>query len=352
MSKINIIYLIPELKNPTGGAKVIYNHSNILSKIDNRISSQIIHLKKKLSYKLESSILKRIKVPNNKNSGWDVTKMKVSKNFIPSTKWHNKNISVGKNLNFNYKKDFIILPEIWAHFADDLELKKKKINYAIFVQGFYHMQSTDDFNKLKNSYRNSKIILSDSEYSIKCLNEIFPEFKKKIVRVHFSIDGKKFKINKKKNLITYMPRKLPDHSNLLFFYLKNLLPKNWKILPIINVSEEYLIKKLASSKIFLSFSNLEGIGIPPIEAALSGNKIIGYSGGGGAEYWKGSIFKKVENGEIADFGQKVLKEINNYKLSWIKKTKNERIKLAKQYSKKLEKESLINLTKKIREIFQ
>ena len=149
-----------------------------------------------------------------------------------------------------------------------------------------------------------------------------------------------------------MPRKLPDHSNLLFFYLKNLLPKNWKILPIINVSEEYLIKKLASSKIFLSFSNLEGIGIPPIEAALSGNKIIGYSGGGGAEYWKGSIFKKVENGEIADFGQKVLKEINNYKSSWIKKTKNERIKLAKQYSKKLEKDSLINLTKKIREIFQ
>ena len=41
----------------------------------------------------------------------------------------------------------------------------------------------------------------------------------------------------------------------------------------------------------------------------------GYGGGGGAEYWKGSIFKKVENGEIADFGQKVLKEINNYKLT-------------------------------------
>jgi len=64
MSKINIIYLIPELKNPTGGAKVIYNHSYILNKLNNKISSQIIHLKKKLSYKLESSILKRIKVVN------------------------------------------------------------------------------------------------------------------------------------------------------------------------------------------------------------------------------------------------------------------------------------------------
>ena len=47
MPKINIIYLIPELKNPSGGAKVIYNHSHILNKLNNKISSQIIHLKKK-----------------------------------------------------------------------------------------------------------------------------------------------------------------------------------------------------------------------------------------------------------------------------------------------------------------
>ena len=352
MKKINIIYLLPELKGASGGAKVIYEHSSILNTLDKNISSCILHLKKKISYKMKSSLSKRFMFFRESNTGWHGKKMKLSKNFLPNIQWMKNKIILGKSLNFNSDRDFIVIPEIWAHFADDLELNKKKINYAIFVQGFYHMQSTDDFSKLKNSYRNSKLILSDSEYSIKCLNEMFPEFKKKIVRVHFSIDEKKFKINKKKNLITYMPRKLPNHSNLLFFYLKNLLPKNWKILPLINVSEEYLIKKLASSKIFLSFSNLEGIGIPPIEAALSGNKIIGYSGGGGVEYWKGSIFKKVENGEIADFGQKVLKEIYNYKSSWIKKTKNERIKLAKQYSKKLEKESLIGLTKKIREMFK
>jgi len=27
-----------------------------------------------------------------------------------------------------------------------------------------------------------------------------------------------------------MPRKLPEHSSLLLFFLKNILPKNWKIL--------------------------------------------------------------------------------------------------------------------------
>ena len=132
------------------------------------------------------------------------------------------------------------------------------------------------------------------------------------------------------------------------FYLKNLLPKNWRIIALNNLSEKKLVHLLGKSKIFLSFSNLEGIGIPPIEAALSGNKIIGYTGAGGMEYWKGPIFKKVENGEIADFGQKVLQEVNNYKLSWLKKTHKERDKLAKQYCSELEKNSLNTLINKVK----
>ena len=220
MSKINIIYLIPELKNPTGGAKVIYNHSNILNKLNNKISSQIIHLKKKLSYKLESSILKRINVLNNKNSGWDVTKMKVSKNFKPSTKWQNKNISVGKNLNFDYKKDFIILPEIWSHFAVDLDLIKKNINYSIFVQGFYHMNSTDNFIKIKSAYENAKFIITVSDYSVNYLKKMFPSMKNKIVKINFSVNKKRIKIAKKNNLITFMPRKLKRSFKFIIFLFK------------------------------------------------------------------------------------------------------------------------------------
>ena len=350
MSKINIIYLIPELKNPTGGAKVIYNHSNILNKLNNKISSQIIHLKKKLSYKLESSILKRVNVLNNKNSGWDVTKMKVSKNFKPSTKWQNKNISVGKNLNFDYKKDFIILPEIWSHFAVDLDLIKKNINYSIFVQGFYHMNSTDNFIKIKSAYENAKFIITVSDYSVNYLKKMFPSMKNKIVKINLSVN--KIKIAKKANLITFMPRKLKDHSNLLFFYLKEMLPKNWKVVPLINLSEKKLFETLSKSKIFLSFSHLEGTGIPPIEAALSGNKVIGYDGGGGSTYWKKPLFTKIENGEIGIFGQKIIQNIKNYNLSWIKKTSKQRRNLSKLYSPELEKKSLMLLSNKILNLFK
>ncbi len=336
------------MKGASGGAKVIYKHSSILNNLDQNISSSVNHLKKKISYKITTSLSKKFKLFEQKNSGWEGKKMKISKKFNPSDKWMMNKVVFGKSLNFDKKRDFLIIPEIWSHFAEDMELRKKKINYAIFVQGFFHMQSTNDFIKLKNSYKNAKFILSDSLYSIKCIKEMFPEFKDKLIRLNFSIDNKKFRIKKKYNLITYMPRKLGNHSTLLLFYLKNLLPKKWKIVELHNMSEKKLIETLGKSKIFLSFSNFEGIGIPPIEAALSGNKVIGYTGAGGVEYWKGKIFKKIENGEIAEFGQKVLNEIKNYNSLWINKTRKERNKIAYQYSKNLELKSLNKLIKKIR----
>tara|TARA_Y100001958_G_C20904828_1_gene325436 strand:- start:378 stop:551 length:174 start_codon:yes stop_codon:yes gene_type:complete len=47
MKKVNIIYLLPEMKGASGGAKVIYNHSLALNYINKNVSSKIVHLKKK-----------------------------------------------------------------------------------------------------------------------------------------------------------------------------------------------------------------------------------------------------------------------------------------------------------------
>ena len=351
MKKVNIIYLLPEMKGASGGAKVIYNHSLILNNLSKNINSKIIHLKKNFLYKLEQSLSKRIKLFNEKYSGWDGKKMKISKKFRPKKDWHEDKILIGDNFNFNKKKDFVIIPEIWAHFAADLKFAEKGINYAIFVQGFYHMNSTNNFVNLKKSYEEAKLIVTTSKYSVSYLRTMFPKIRNKIFKINLSIDSNKFKIKKKLNLITYMPRKLPAHSDLLLFYLKNLLPKNWKILPLINISEKKLINTLSVSKIFLSFSNFEGMGMPPVEAALSGNKIIGYVGGGGSEYWKKPIFLKVEHGEIEDFAKKIISNIKSYKTSWIRDTKKNRLILAQYYSKKSEKEALVLLSNKILKFF-
>jgi len=352
MKKINIIYLLPEMKGASGGAKVIYNHSLKLNKLRNNISSSVLHLKKKISYKIESSLSKKFDMFNTRYSGWNPNKMRVSKFYSPNKNWFNKDTNLKKKFSLNKNTDFLIIPEIWSHFPEDLNLKQKGIKYGIFIQGFFHMNSTNNFKKLKSSYKNAKIILISSDYNIKCFKEMFPEFQNKILRINFSINIQKFKISKKTNTITYMPRKLPDHSQLLLFYLKNLLPKNWKIIPLENISETYLIKYLSQSKFFLSFSNLEGLGIPPIEAALSGNKVIGYTGGGGIEYWKAPIFNKIENGDISSFGKKLLYEIKNYKKDWIIKTKKNRLKIEKKYSEETENKTLNLLINKISKFYK
>ena len=119
---------------------------------------------------------------------------KISKKFKPKKNWYDDKILVGDNLNFDRKKDFVIIPEIWAHFATDLKFIEQKINYAIFVQGFYHMNSTNNFLKLKKSYENAKLIITTSKYTVSYLRTMFPRIKKKIFKVNLSVDSNKFKI--------------------------------------------------------------------------------------------------------------------------------------------------------------
>ena len=58
---------------------------------------------------------------------------------------------------------------------------------------------------------------------------------------------------------------------------------------------------------------MEGLGAPPIEAAKEGNKIIGYTGEGGNEYWKKPIFTKINSGEITTYVNKIIKKIYELK---------------------------------------
>ena len=319
--KINIIYILPAHKSASGGSKVIYQHSELINKFKiNNVSSHILHLKKKKIEKIFLSLKKRMFSIPSKKYGWRSKEMKAVKSFTPSSSWSKNKILIKKDMNFNPNTDFVILPEIWAHFANDF-LIKKKIKYSIFVQGFYHMNSFYDHKKLFESYRSAEFIITTSEETYKCLEYIFPNKKNKILKVNLSFDHKKFRIpDKKNNLITFMPRKLSDHFHILSLFLFDKLPKKWKLESLNNLDEKKLFLKLSKSKIFLSFSYAEGFGMPPLEAAIAGNKVIGYTGGGGKEYWQKPIFEEIQTGDIKSFSEKILNAVNNLPENWHKKT--------------------------------
>ena len=54
----NIIYVTHAEKGPSGGAKIIYRHSEIINDMKN-FSSEVLHLRNKRFYKLKISINKR-----------------------------------------------------------------------------------------------------------------------------------------------------------------------------------------------------------------------------------------------------------------------------------------------------
>jgi len=347
-NKINIIYITNSEKKPSGGVKIIYKHSEIINSINGEYSSEIIHINKKKTSKWINSIKKNLKINNQKYSGWEFNDTEVNKNF--KNHWFENKVKIKNNLNFDLKKDFVIIPEIFAHFSADLFIKQK-VNYAIFVQNGYALYPTNNLEKLNLAYKNANFIISYSKDISRCVILAFPFCKNKIIKTSYSITVKKLNTNKS-NIITYMPRKLSDHSLLLLFFLKNHLPKNWKIKALDNLTENEVYSNLYKSKIFLSFSKLEGLPLPPVEAGLTGNKVIGYTGEGGKEYWKEPIYTEIKNGEFYNFVNKTIlftKQNKNFYKSkdYIKQFNL----LNKKFSKREEKNNIEKFLTKIKKLY-
>ena len=339
----NIIYLCNTEKGASGGAKIIYHHSEIINNFKN-FSSQVVHIRKKKTAKWTNSIKKRLNINLNDETGLQTNEIEVLKNF--KYNWFSNEVYIKHNLNFNPSTDFVILPEIYAHLAEDL-LISKKIKYAIFVQNGYAISFTNNEKKLSRAYSKASFILTYSEDITQCVRLMFPKLKTKIIKIKVSIDSAKKITNlRKKNVITYMSRKLPQHSFHVVSFLKKHLPKEWSLKDLNNISEKEVYKNLHNSKIFLAFSNLEGLGLPPLEAAFAGNYVIGYTGEGGKDYWKRPIFTEIYSGDIRNFVKQVIKKISDINLNKSQRL-NQYKKIVKEFSKNNE---ILHIKKFLKEI--
>ena len=317
----SIIYICPTGKNkPTGGIKVIYRHVEILSKLlPKKVDCKIFHFE----------------------------------DFNFRCDWFSHNVNFKKNSTFDPAKEFVIIPEWMAVYHAKI-LQKANVKYGIFVQnGFYlYTKPKNNFSdeEINEAYEKAKIIISYSDEITECIKLTFPKLADKIFRIDISVDSKKFQyteeiVKNKENLITYMPRKNRNHANKLLFILKQHLPKNWEIKILDNLTESEVIKFLKKSKIFLSFAELEGFGLPPVEAALCGNSVIGYTGESGKEYWDPPIFDEVFSGDLRTFANKVISKVKDFNENdyVFDKFKPYLSKLAEKYSVEKEQRSLLSL---------
>lgn len=104
--------------------------------------------------------------------------------------------------------------------------------------------------------------------------------------VHYAIDSDLFRPRQKELQIAYMPRRRPKEAHIIRSFWERLPgdEANVRWVPIDGASESTTAKVLGESAIFLALSELEGFGLPPVEAMACGGIVVGYHGCGGLEY--------------------------------------------------------------------
>jgi glycosyltransferase involved in cell wall biosynthesis len=130
---------------------------------------------------------------------------------------------------------------------------------------------------------------------------------------------------------------------------------HWLLQPIQNKTEQETASMLAESTIFLSFSEFEGCPLPPLEAALSGNYVIGYAGEGGNEYFSTPIFTKINCGDIQSFVAAIINKVNqldSHEINFDHDCKDQLNQLKHTFSANSEKNDISTLAKKITHIIK
>jgi hypothetical protein len=201
------------------------------------------------------------------------------------------------------------VPDLWA-LPFGAQCRGMGVRYAIFVQNGYLTHAVLPHHsraEMAAVYETADMILSISDDSTRMVCGNYPGIRaERIVPVRYSI-GAQFHapphacLQPAAKRITFMPRKLAAHAGRVVYALSGRLRPGWELVAIQNASESEVADLLFDSSIFMSFSEFEGLPLPPLEAAIAGNLVIGYTGQGAREYWSAPNFHEIQQGDIIGF---------------------------------------------------
>lgn len=206
--------------------------------------------------------------------------------------------------------DLLIVAEEFAWICHD-ELIPRKIPYVILNQGISgSLRSGISFQDHKKIYEYAKFILVNSNHSERGVMEIFDIPQEKIKKFRIGIDRNEYFPGYKKNMISYLTFKNGEFASFIGQYLDQysdkLIIEKMQQLP-----KQQVIEIMKHSKLFLSFGGPEGFGLPPLEAAFCGCKVLGFNGGGGEEYWKSPVFTSIPFHDHITFIKELKKSLQN-----------------------------------------
>ncbi len=316
---MRIVFLCPADNTPTGGIKVIYRHAELLGDLGCR--AFVMH--------------------------------PFDHDFTCT--WFSHSVDLLRKPDLFPASDFVIIPEIWAAIFGG-QCLSLGIPYAILVQNGYLTHTflpSPTFAALDEIYEKAALILSISNDTTDMILLNYPQINpSRLVPTRYSV-GRVFQSNPRLprcgGVVSYMPRKLADHSARVAFALRNHLPPEWDVRSIHNANEVECAAALSQSSIFMSFSEFEGLPLPPLEAAIAGNMVIGYTGQGAKDYWIGSLFQEIDQGNLVSFVRAVADAAWRFHRNAVDLSdlQSQARHLAQAYSLETERECLTHLKSRI-----
>jgi len=290
---------------PSGGVKVLFDIVNLLNK---------------------SNWKSKILIPNGE--------YKIN--------WLDYEVEIENNPDKVTSQDIMVFHEETLWMFDKI-VGRTGCKYIILNQGA-HWSLTNylGYNRTKEIYQNALGVLVNSVHTGLLVDRLFGQLKQ--YRFHIGIPEYFKPSQQKANTIAYMPRRNSETAECIAQYVKDV-HSNWSVIAINDMHQKQVADVLSLSKIFLSFGGPEGFGLPPLEAALGGCKVIGYHGFGGEEFFKQPVFTSIPFMDIPLFLDTIneyVSLLNNKQVLEIGKASEQITYLRNTYSKERFESDIIN----------
>jgi hypothetical protein len=272
-----VYYLCPDLDVPSGGIRTIYRHVDALNSVG--ILATVVH----------------------KQDG-----------FACSWFAHKTPVIGAKTVRLS-SADVLVVPEFYGSNLSELPTGPRLV---IFNQNAYQTFAGMRLAKPGTSYLQIgrlEAMLVVSYDNADYVRYAFPGLR--VERIRNAIDGRIFQptASPPGRRIAVMPRRRPaDCRQVLDLLGVRGCLDGWEIVSIDGRSEKETARLLQSCSIFLSFSELEGFGMPPAEAMACGCYVVGFTGLAGREFFDPATCTLVEEGNILAFAKAVERAIRSF----------------------------------------
>jgi hypothetical protein len=204
--------------------------------------------------------------------------------------------------------DVIIVPEIYGASICTLPAGVRQVilNQNVYVTLPYLASGALDATAPYLDNPNLVAVAAVSDQNAELLRYAFPELT--VHRIRWSLDPELYypAAGLPGRRLSFMPRRRADDSAqvIALLRLRGVLD-GWEVEGIADRTESEVARIMRSCRLFLSFSEREGLGLPPLEAIACGCLVVGFTGYAGVEYFRHPFATAVEDGDIGMFASAV-----------------------------------------------